>query len=86
MDQLISRNLTWDIPGINPQQHGFPPGRSTDTYLCLYQHFIDNSLENHAQVDSVYTDFSKDFDRVNHNILLAKLGALGVGGTGYVVM
>lgn len=86
MDQLISRNLTWDIPGINPQQHGFARGRSTDTYLCLYQHFIDNSLENHAQVDSVYTDFSKDFDRVNHNILLAKLGALGVGGTGYVVM
>lgn len=82
LDQLISRRLAWDFRGIiNPHQHGFVRGRSTNTNLCLYQHFIVNSLEGHAQVDSVYTDFSKAFDRVNHNILLSKLSALGVGGT-----
>lgn len=35
----------------------------------------------HIQVDSIYTDLSKGFDRVNINILLAKLKALSRHGS-----
>lgn len=38
------------------------------------------TFENHLQVDSLYTDCSKAFDRVNHKLLLYKLQTLGFGG------
>ena len=38
------------------------------------------TLDSGLQVDAIYTDFSKAFDRVNHVILLAKLEALGITG------
>jgi hypothetical protein len=36
-----------------------------------------NSIEEGWQVDSVYTDFSKAFDRVRHQLLLEKM-SLGI--------
>lgn len=38
-----------------------------------------NAFENKLQVDSIYTDFSKAFDRVDHKLLVAKLAAWGFG-------
>ena len=37
-------------------------------------------MDYQIQVDSVYTDFSKAFDKINHNILIAKLAEIGVHG------
>ena len=37
-------------------------------------------LEAGGSVDMVYLDFSKAFDKVNHDILLHKLKALGIIG------
>lgn len=65
---------------IEPQQHGFMKGRSTVTNLLSYQSSILSSLEQRFQVDSVYTDVAKAFDRVNHEILLYKLEKIGVDG------
>ena len=62
---------------ISPSQHGFVSGRSSTTNLVLYINKLTNWLENGAQVDAVYTDFSKAFDRVIINLLIAKLAALG---------
>lgn len=62
---------------IEPQQHGFMRGRSTVTNLLSYQCNILSSLEQRSQVDSVYTDVAKAFDRVNHEILLYKLEKIG---------
>lgn len=66
-----------------PEQHGFLRGRSTVSNLLVYTEFLSEALERRCQVDAVYTDFSKAFDRVNHGVLMAKLAAFGVSGCLY---
>ncbi len=56
-------------PRISDKQHGFLKGRSTVTNLVEFSHFVIDEIENGHQVDGVYTDFSKAFDRVNHRNL-----------------
>lgn len=65
---------------ISQQQHGFYPGRSTETNLLLFTNFTVNCIENGGQVDTVYTDFRKAFDRVNHKLLIEKLHYYGIIG------
>lgn len=66
---------------LSPDQHGFIKKKSTLSNLMIYQHRLLKSVEHHCQVDSVSTDFSKAFDRLNIYILLKKLDAVGVGGS-----
>jgi Reverse transcriptase (RNA-dependent DNA polymerase) len=47
-------------------------GHSTVSNLIEYSSFILKTMENGFQVDSVYTDFSKAFDKVRHCLLLLK--------------
>lgn len=61
-------------------QHGFLKGRSTVTNLILLNEFITDAMANGKQVDVVYTDYSKAFDRIDHCILLSKLYGLGIRG------
>ena len=65
---------------INPGQHGFVPGKSTQTQLL--EHFCDvyEAIADGERMDTVYLDFSKAFDKVNHNILLQKLIKHGIKG------
>ncbi|CAH2105171.1 unnamed protein product [Euphydryas editha] len=62
------------------QQHGFVPSRSTCTNLVDLTENLAEALDCHKQVDVVYTDFSKAFDRLPHGILLNKLSAYGICG------
>jgi hypothetical protein len=65
---------------IIPQQHGFVKRRSTTTNLLLYTSYIFEGIDNNKQIDSVYTDFRKAFDRVDHQILLEKIAFNGIRG------
>lgn len=67
-------------PVLSQVQHGFMQGRSTVTNLALFTDRVARGVEGGGQVDAVYTDYSKAFDRVDHNILLKKLQASGIRG------
>jgi hypothetical protein len=63
---------------IVPEQHGFIKGRYTVTNLVDFTQFVSKALDKRLQVDVIYTDLSKAFDRVNHCILLSKLRTCGL--------
>jgi hypothetical protein len=54
-------------------QHEFMENRSTIMNLLEYAYFVLNSIEDGNQVDSFYTDFSKAFDHVRHQLLLDEM-------------
>jgi hypothetical protein len=45
----------------------------TITNLLEYASFVLNPIEDGNQVDSIYTDFSKAFDRLRHRLLLNEM-------------
>ena len=55
---------------ITTSQHGFYPGRSCTTQLTQVIHLLAQSMDNKQQVDLVYLDFAKAFDRVPHTKLI----------------
>ena len=71
---------------LSPDQHGFMPKRSTTTNLACITQFISEALDGGGQVDVIYTDFAKAFDRVDHGILLNKLDALGMNAPSLALM
>lgn len=65
---------------MSEKQHGFVRKRSTVTNLTCFLDYVLRNMDGGGQVDVVYTDFEKAFDRVDHAILLQKLEALGIHG------
>ena len=61
-------------------QFGFLKGKSTTSQLLQVLHDIGNKLDNKCQVDTLYLDFAKAFDKVNHELLLLKLKRFGISG------
>ena len=68
-NRLISRN-----------QHGFRKKRSCMTQLLSHVEQIYKSLNENDEVDVIYLDFAKAFDKVDHAVLLEKLKRYGVQG------
>ena len=66
---------------ITASQHGFTRGKSCVTNLLEVINHISSVLDDGVQVDAVYLDISKAFDKVNHSILLQKLRMAGFGGS-----
>ena len=65
---------------FNPRQHGFRMGRSCLSQLIAHFDNIMYELEQGRNVDVVYLDFSKAFDKVDFLITLRKINALGIKG------
>ena len=69
-------------PLLTEWQHGFIKGRSCETtQLILTHHQWATALDKGRQVDVVFLDFSKAFDKVNHAVLLQKLCNFGITGS-----
>ena len=65
---------------ISPKQHGFCTGRSCVTNLLEALDHIGSLLDSGSQVDTIYLDMSKAFDKVSHRRLIHKLIQAGFGG------
>ena len=68
-------------PHMYHMQHGFIRGKSTTTQLLEVYHKILQSIASGNEVDAIYLDFSKAFDKVPHRLLLTKLETLGITGS-----
>ena len=53
--------------------------RSVETNLLCFSKYVTKCMDDQRQVDAVYTDFSKAFDRIDQKILINKLSEVGVG-------
>ena len=63
---------------FNPSQHGFHVGRSCLSQLIAHYDCIQESLENGNNVDVVYIDFAKAFDKVDFMVTLQNLKDLDI--------
>lgn len=75
---LYTRLLAHVKNFITPSQHGFFPGRSINSNLINFCQYTMDLVDKNIQVDCIYTDFEKAFDRVNHLLLLSKLHYYGL--------
>ena len=75
--ESVIRNHVMDYFIINhlfsSRQYGFIKGRSTVLQLLNLVNLWTKYLENKGQIDIIYTDFEKAFDKVPHKRLISKL-------------
>ena len=62
------------------EQHGFRSQRSCETQLLSIMEHWTKIIDDGNDIDVVYLDFQKAFDKVPHKRLLAKLKAYGLQG------
>ena len=74
VDHLVRHKLIYNT------QHGFVPRRSCLTNLLEYLEEMTRLVDEGHNVDVIYLDFAKAFDKVAHSRLMAKCRALGVVG------
>ena len=65
---------------FHPDQHGSRSGRSCFTQLIHHIDDVLSDLGNGANVDTLYIDMSKAYDKVSHRRLLEKLRVAGIDG------
>lgn len=79
---IIVEKIKFFLSGVFiPEQSGFCPGRSVETNLVPLVEFLCSNMDSRVQVDVVYTDFSKAFDRVILSLLTRKLRDGGIHGS-----
>ncbi|XP_063914267.1 uncharacterized protein LOC135130777 [Zophobas morio] len=72
-EMILHKFLSFNVHNwLTESQHGFISGRPTVTNLSCFTQFVANSFDAKQQVDVIYTDFSRPFDKLNHRILLIK--------------
>ena len=81
LEHIIASNVVKHLDRHNTLydlQHGFRSKRSCETQLVLLmEDMLLNSVEG-EQTDLILLDFSKAFDKVNHEKLLLKLHSYGI--------
>ena len=81
MEKLCTNLLNKHL-GLNDilcdEQYGFRPKRSTSLAIFNYIKNITQEINLKKLVGSIYLDFAKAFDSINHELLICKLKDMGV--------
>lgn len=81
-EKLVRKSIFEKAKNVIPStQHGFMPGRSTVTNLVSFTNSVINEIERGKQVDVLFTDFTKAFDRVQHKLLISNFELMGLVNT-----
>ena len=78
-DHIMSYLLENDL--LSTKQYGFIKGRSTMLQLLRMTDKWTMYLESGGQIDTIYSDFEKAFDKVPHRRLISKLHTYGLHDT-----
>lgn len=81
LERCVLNNIKDDLYSmVISNQHGFLTGKSCVTNLMEALDYIGSVLDRGGQVDTLYLDMSKAFDKVSHELLIQKLQEYGFGG------
>ena len=82
LERCIFNNIKYHVyDQINPCHNGFMYGKSCITQLIEVLERIGRELDRGRQIDVLYLDMSKAFDKVSHAKLLDRLQEFGFGGS-----
>jgi hypothetical protein len=62
---------------LSDKQHGFRSKKSIVTNMIRFTEYALLQLDNNSQLDVIFTDFSKAFDKVDHSLILSKMHHVG---------
>ena len=68
---------------LSENQHAFRAGRSCLSQMLQHIDCVIKALEEQKNMDVVYLDFAKAFDKVDHSILMKKVHQFGIRGKIY---
>lgn len=77
-DAIVSHMTTNNLFSVH--QHGFMAGKSCVTQLLEFLEYLTEALDQGKDVDIIYLDFCKAFDKVPHKRLLKKMYNYGITG------
>ncbi|CAG4959272.1 unnamed protein product [Parnassius apollo] len=84
LESFIHKTIYWHVKErLHPNQHGFQPKKSTTSHLAGFVNDIARALDKNklCTSHSIYTDFSKAFDFINHDLLIKKIMLMGDHGS-----
>ena len=82
LESIIRRAVVAHVDKFNlikDSQHGFRRGRSCLTNLLEFLDKVTRSADSGDNIDIIYLDLAKAFDKVPHHRLIYKLEAHGIG-------
>jgi len=63
---------------LSGRQFGFREGGSCELAMVDFLHSVTRGIDCTGQVDAIFLDFCKAFDKVNHDILIGKMINMGI--------